>query len=69
MGGIPPMPQEHLRITREYLAVTKDEKSLSLFKKFEIISPLLCYLLDLLKNNYNRAWSSMINFVDIFQDL
>ena len=69
MGGIRPMPQEHLRITREYLAVTRDEKSLSLFKKFEIISPLLCYLLDPLKNNYNRAWSSMINFVDRFQDL
>ena len=30
--------------------------------KFEIILPLLCFLLDPLTNRHCRAWSSMINF-------
>ena len=31
------------------------------FVKFEIILPLLCFLLDPLTNNHCRTWSSMIN--------
>ena len=31
------------------------------FVKFEIILPLLCFLLDLLTNKHCRTWSSMIN--------
>ena len=46
-----------------------DDKILSFFKKFKIISPLLCYLLGSLTNKYIRAWSSMTNFMDRFQDL
>ena len=34
--------------------------------KFEIIPPLLCYLLDSLTNKYGRVWSFVIHFVDIF---
>ena len=32
------------------------------FVKFEIIVPLLCCLLDPLKNRHDRTWSSMINW-------
>ena len=45
---------------QEYLVVIRDEKG-SPFVKFEIIPPLLCFLLDHLPNKYCRAWSSMIN--------
>ena len=43
-----------------HLAVTRDEK-VSPFVKFEIILPLLCFLLHSLTNKHCRAWSSMIN--------
>ena len=46
-------PQEHLDAIR-------DEK-VSPFVKFEIILPLLCFLLDLLTNRHSRIWTSMIN--------
>ena len=36
-------------------------EKVSPFMKFEIILPLLCFLLDLLTNKHCRAWSSMIN--------
>ena len=38
----------------------RDEK-VSPFAKFEIILPLLCFLLDPLTNKHCKAWSSMIN--------
>ena len=44
---------------QEYLVVIRDEK-VSPFVKFEIILPLLCFLLDPLTYKYCRAWSSMI---------
>ena len=47
----------------------KETKKVSPFVKFRIISPLLCYLLDLFTNKYIRVWSSMKIFVDRFQDL
>ena len=46
---------------QEYLVVIRDEK-VSPFVKFEIMLPLLCFLLDPLTNRHCRAWSSMINF-------
>ena len=46
-------PQEHLIVTRY--------EKVSPFLKFEIILPLLCFLLDLLTNKHCRTWSSMIN--------
>ena len=46
--------------SQEHLVVIKDEK-VSPFVKFEIILPLLCCLLDLLKNKNCRVWNSMIN--------
>ena len=45
---------------QEHLVVIRDEK-VSPFVKFEIILPLLCFLLDPLTNKHCRAWSSMIN--------
>ena len=30
--------------------------------KFEIILPLLCFVLDSLTNKHGKGWSSMINF-------
>ena len=45
---------------QEHLVVIKDEKVCP-FKKFEVILPLLCCLLDPLKNKHCRAWSSLIN--------
>ena len=45
---------------QKFLVVIRDEK-VSLFVKFEIILPLLCFLLDPLTNRHCRAWSSMIN--------
>ena len=46
--------------SQEHLAVMRDEK-VSPFVKFEIILPLLCFLLDPLTNKHCRTWSSMIN--------
>ena len=45
---------------QEYLVVIRDEK-VSPFVKFEIILPLLCFLLDPITNKHCRAWSSVIN--------
>ena len=45
---------------QEHLVVIRDEK-VSPFVKFEIILPLLCFLLDPLTNKHCRIWSSMIN--------
>ena len=45
---------------QEYLVVIRDEK-VSPFVKFEIIPPLLCFLLDPLTNKHRRAWSSLKN--------
>ena len=44
---------------QEHLVVIIDEK-VSTFVKFEIILPLLCFLLDPLTNKHCRIWSSMI---------
>ena len=46
--------------TQEHLVVIRDEK-VSPFVKFEIILPLLCFLLDSLTNNDCRTWTSEIN--------
>ena len=46
--------------TQEHLVVIKYEK-VSSFVKFEIILPLLCFLLDSLTNKHCRTWSSMTN--------
>ena len=46
--------------SQEHLVVIKDEK-VSPFVKFEIMLPLLCFLLDPLTNKHCRTWSSMIN--------
>ena len=43
-----------------HLADTRDEK-VSPFAKFEMILPLLCFLLDPLTNKHCSAWSSMMN--------
>ena len=40
---------------QEYLVVIRDEK-VSLFVKFEIILPLLCFLLDSFTNKHCRSW-------------
>ena len=45
---------------QEHLVVIRDEK-VSPFLKYEIILPLLCFLLYLLKHKHGRTWSSMIN--------
>ena len=45
---------------QEQLVVIRDEKVCA-FVKFEIIVPLLFYLLDPLTNKHCRTWSSMIN--------
>ena len=45
---------------QKHLVVIRDEK-VSPFVKFEIILPLLCFLLDLLTNKHCRTRSSMIN--------
>ena len=45
---------------QEHLVVIRDEK-VSPFVKFEIILPLLCFLLDPLTSKHCRTWSSMIN--------
>ena len=42
------------------LVVTRDEKGSPLMK-FEIILPLLCFLLDHLTNKHCKTWSYMIN--------
>ena len=42
------------------MVVIRDEK-VSLFVNFEIILPLLCFLLDHRTNKHCRTWSSMIN--------
>ena len=47
---------------QEHLVVIRDEK-VSPFVKFEIILPLLCFLLDPLTNKHCRTWSSMINLL------
>ena len=39
------------------------------FVKFEIIRPLLCFLLNHFTNNHWKIWSSSDKFVDRFQDL
>ena len=46
-------PQEHLIVIRY--------EKVSPFVKFEIILPILCFLLDPLTNKHCRTWSSMIN--------
>ena len=51
--ALPDYPQEHL-------VVIRDEK-VSPFVRFEIILPLLCFVVDPLTNKPCRAWSSMIN--------
>ena len=43
-------PQEHLVVIK-----------VPPFVKYKIIQPLLCFLLDSLRNMHCRAWSSMIN--------
>ena len=48
------LPQEHL-------VVIRDQKVCP-FVKFEIILPLLCFLLDPLANKYCRTWRSIIKF-------
>ena len=45
---------------QEHLVVIRDEK-VSPFVKFEIILPLVCFLLDPLPNKHCRRWISMIN--------
>ena len=45
---------------QKHLVVIRDEK-VSPFVKFEIILPLLCFLLDPLTNKHCGTWSSMIN--------
>ena len=50
---------EHImRLPPEYLAVTRDEK-VSPFVKFEVILPLLCFLLDPLTNKHFMTWNFM----------
>ena len=49
-----------VRLFPEDLAVIREEK-VSPFVKFEIILPLLCFILDPLTNKHCRTWSSMIN--------
>ena len=39
----------------------REMNKVSPFEKFEIIPPLLCWLLDPLTKKYSWAWSSMIN--------
>ena len=39
----------------------QETQTVSPFVKFEISSPLLCYLLDLITNNYINVRRSMIN--------
>ena len=46
--------------TWEHLVFMRDEK-VPTFLKFEIILPLLCFLLDSLTNQHCRSWSSMIS--------
>ena len=46
--------------SQKYLVVIRGEKVFP-FAKFEIILPLLFSILDPLKNEHCRAWSSMIN--------
>ena len=50
----------HYEITPKSTFVIRNEK-VSPFVKFEIILPLLCFLLDPLTNKHCRTWSSMIN--------
>ena len=45
---------------QEHFVVIRDEKD-SPFMKFEIIVPLLCFLLDPLTNKHFSTWSSIIN--------
>ena len=45
---------------QEHLVVVRDEK-VSPFVQFEIILPILCFLLDLLTSKHCRTWSSIIN--------
>ena len=45
---------------QQYFVVIRDEK-VSPFVEFEIILPLLCFLLNPLTNKHCRAWSFMIN--------
>ena len=46
---------------QDYHLVDIRHEKVSFFVKFEIILPLLCFLLDPLTNKHCRAWSSMIN--------
>ena len=46
---------------QEHLVVIRDEK-VSTFVKFEIILPLLCFLLGPLTSKNCKTWSSMTNF-------
>ena len=48
-----------LQDPQEHLVHIRDEK-VSSFVKFEIILPLLCFLLDHLTNKHCRTWSYMI---------
>ena len=63
--GIPFLKGERREATlwdypQEHLVVKRDEK-VSPFVRFEIILPLLCFLLDSLTNKHCRAWSCLIN--------
>ena len=46
---------------KDYNLLDIRHEKVSPFVKFEIILPLLCFLLDPLTNRHCRAWSSMIN--------
>ena len=49
-----------MRLRQEHFVVIGNEK-VSPYVKFEIILPLLCFLLDPLTNKLCSTWSSMIN--------
>ena len=46
---------------QDYHLVDIRHEKVSPFVKFEIILPLLCFLLDPLTNKHCRTWSSVIN--------
>ena len=58
-----------LDITLKITWILRETKQVSPFGNFEIIPPLLYYMLDTLTNKYNRVSSSMINYVDRFQNV
>ena len=54
---------------QDYNLVDIRHEKVSPFVKFEIILPLLCFLLDHLTKKHCWAWSSYDKLVDRFQDL